>query len=541
MNHLIEAHIKISLNPTNVLSVDGDIDILLGFSAEDFLSGKVSLRDRFHSDDQDIAEDLFSTDTNNSSGSFNIRLRQANRNICCVKGHYTKMRDDTNDSVTLELSLQDSKSLHREMDNHPIPTNFTAMMENTDDYIYFKDRNHVFTGASETLVSLTEPSNHWTDLLGKTDYDVFPEEYADIYYELEKQVFSGINVAHEEQETLDTNGNKGWVDNRKYPIHGDSGEIIGLFGIARDITAKKEAEHSLRIAAIAFETQEGILITDVNGVILNVNNAFTHISGYASEDIVGKNPRILQSGKHDADFYATMWETIAQTGRWEGEVTNRHKKGHMYIERLTITAVKDDRGTVTNFVGTHTDITERKAAEEQIANLAFYDSLTGLPNRRLLMDRLHHAVVATKRKGNSGAVLFLDLDNFKELNDSLGHDIGDLLLKQVSERLSKCIREDDIVGRLGGDEFVIVLENLDKTYPEAREQTKVVANNILTTINLPYQLDTHEYIGTTSIGVTLFNGHRTNENELVKQADTAMYQAKRDGRNALKFFEQTTQ
>ena len=415
------------------------------------------------------------------------------------------------------------------------------MMQNTDDYIYFKDRNHVFTGASETLVSLTDPSDKWTDLLGKTDYDVFPEKFADVYYELEKRVFSGINIAHEEQETLDTDGNRGWVDNRKYPIHDDSGEIIGLFGIARDITTKKEAEHSLRIAAIAFETQEGILLTDANSLILNVNEAFTFISGYTAEDVVGKSPRILQSGQHDDDFYTAMWDTIHQTGRWEGEVTNRHKNGHTYIERLTITAVQNGKGTVTNYVGTHTDITERKAAEAQVANLAFYDHLTRLPNRRLLMDRLHRAVTATKRNGNSGAVLFLDLDNFKHLNDSLGHDIGDLLLKQVSERLTKCIREDDTVSRLGGDEFIVILENLDKSHTEATEQAKVVANNILVVLNKPYQLDIHEYIGSTSIGVTLFSDHRTIETELIKQADIAMYQAKRDRHNALKFFEQATQ
>jgi len=537
MNQIIEAHIRISLDPAKVLSVEGDINGLFGCSAEEVLSGKVGLINRFHSNDQDITEVLFSTNTRCLSGSCNLRLRQTNKSICCVKGYYNKVLDDKNNSVTLELTLQDVKSLHREIASPHISTDFTAMMENTDDYIYFKDRNHVFTGASETLVSLTEPSNHWTDLLGQTDYDVFPEKYADIYYELEKQVFSGIQVAHEEQEILDVDGNKGWVDNRKYPIHDDSGEIIGLFGIARDITAKKEAEYNLRIAAAAFEAQEGILITDANTVTLNVNNAFTRISGYTAEDIIGKKPSLLQSGQHDAVFYRGIWDVINQTGHWEGEVTNKHKKGHSYSERLTITAVVDNKGTITNYVSTHTDITERKAAEKQIASLAFYDPLTKLPNRRLLMDRLHHAIVVTKRKGKYGAVFFLDLDNFKELNDSLGHDIGDLLLEQISERLSNIVREDDTVGRLGGDEFVIILENLDKNYTEALEQAKVVANNILVSINRPYQLDTHEYLGSTSIGVTLFCDDQTGEADLIKQADSAMYRAKRDRRNPLKFFE----
>ncbi len=266
---LKEVNIRISLTGSvAVLSVSDSIDALTGFKADDFLTGKVSLQTRIHADDQDIADDLFSTKINNTSGAFNIRLRQANGCIRCVKCHYTKVSDNTNADVILELLLQDAKSLGQSLTNSFILPNFKAMMENTDDYIYFKDRNHVFTGASQTLVTITSPSEHWTDLLGQTDYDVFPEKYADIYYRLEKQVFAGIHVAHEIQETLDQEGNKGWVDNRKYPIRDENGEIIGLFGIARIITEHRLAEQALRESEESL--RESQIIAQLGNYILDI-------------------------------------------------------------------------------------------------------------------------------------------------------------------------------------------------------------------------------------------------------------------------------
>ena len=240
----LNTEVRISLsqaNPMVALSVSEGIDALLGYRADDFLTGKVTLQSRIHAHDQDIAEMLFSKETNPASATFNIRLRHADGRIRCFKGQYTKKVDNTGNGILLDLLLQDAKNLWQQQGDQTMMVNFKAMMENTNDYIYFKDRNHAFTGASQTLVAITDPSEHWTDLIGKTDYDVFPEEYADIYYSLEKQVFAGIHVAHEEQEYVGNDGNKGWVDNRKYPIGNDVGEIIGLFGIARDITEQKMA------------------------------------------------------------------------------------------------------------------------------------------------------------------------------------------------------------------------------------------------------------------------------------------------------------
>lgn len=299
----------------------------------------------------------------------------------------------------------------------------------------------------------------------------------------------------------------------------------------------QNAAADLRIAATAFESQEGMIITDANSTILRVNRAFTDITGYSATEVIGKNPGLLKSGRHDVSFYSAMWSSLHHTGAWEGEIWNRRKNGEIYPEHLTITAVKDANETVTNYVSTLIDITLTKAADDEIKHLAFYDPLTLLPNRRLLQDRLQRALSGIVRSGRTGALLFIDLDNFKSLNDTLGHDIGDMLLQQVARRLESCVREEDTVARLGGDEFVVMLEDLSKDSLEAAEQTENIGNKILSSLNLPYQLATHEHHNTPSIGATLFNKSSKNIDDLFKQADIAMYQSKNSGRNNLHFFD----
>ncbi|MFA6969908.1 MAG: EAL domain-containing protein [Gallionella sp.] len=526
---MLDVHIRLLLtDPMTVLSVSDSIEAMLGFKPTEFLTGQVSFKSRIHAHDQDIADELFSAGIDKPSGVFNIRLRKADGHILCVKGHYRKEQDAT--GIILDLRLEDVKNLRQDT-QMPAMDNFRAMLENTDDYIYFKDRNHVFTAASQALVTRAGSNN--ADLTGLTDYDVFAEQYANSYYWLEKQLFAGCPSAHEIQEMQDCNGKQGWIDNSLGLIRGESGEITGLFGIARDVTARQLAEHELRINA-AFESQDSRMITDADCVILRVNQAFTDSTGYTSEEVVGKTPRLLKSGRHNADFYRTMWESIQHTGSWCGEIWNRRKNGKVSPELLTITAVKSG-DVVTHYVGTHVDITELKAAEDEIKHLAFYDQLTGLPNRRLLLDRLKHALAFSARSGRVGALLFLDLDNFKTLNDTLGHNIGDLLLQQVALRLENCVRKSDTVARLGGDEFVVLLEGMsDESLTVA--QTKLVGEKILAALNLPYQLALFSYHSTPSIGAVLFD-HQQTMDELLKQADIAMYQAKNAGRNLLRFFD----
>ena len=315
------------------------------------------------------------------------------------------------------------------------------------------------------------------------------------------------------------------------------GQIANYIGVFSDISERKAAEADMRIAATAFESQEGMFITDANSVILRVNLAFSAITGYTPQEAVGQTPSLLKSGHHNAAFYAAMHKSIERTGAWQGEVWNRRKNGEVFPEWLTITAVTASEGQVTHYVSTLTDITKRKEAEDQIRDLAFYDPLTRLPNRRLLLDRLQLALSSSKRSGQSGAIFFIDLDNFKVINDSFGHHMGDLLLQQVAQRLVSSLRETDTVARLGGDEFVVMLEDLSAQRCDAGKQAKTIAEKLIAALNAPYQLADLEYHNTPSIGITMFEDHKSTIDELLKRADLAMYQAKAAGRNTLRFFD----
>lgn len=297
----------------------------------------------------------------------------------------------------------------------------------------------------------------------------------------------------------------------------------------------------LSIAATAFQSQEGIMVTDANTVMVRVNQSYTRITGYSAEDAIGQAPQLISSGKHSKEFYAEMWKDINNTGSWEGEIWNRRKNGEIYPCYLTITAVKNMAGNTTNYVGAFNDITSSKAASEEIKNLAFYDPLTHLPNRRLLLDRLNYALGVSARSSERGALLFIDLDHFKTLNDTLGHEVADLLLVEVAARLTASIRESDTAARLGGDEFIVLIECLSVQGIEAEAQTKDIAEKILTSLNQPYKLDRHKYRNTASIGAILFNGQEQGSEELLKQAGIAMYQSKADGRSTLRFFAQKMQ
>jgi diguanylate cyclase (GGDEF)-like protein/PAS domain S-box-containing protein len=322
--------------------------------------------------------------------------------------------------------------------------------------------------------------------------------------------------------------------------------VLAVVHAVRDAQAKAA---DLRIAATAFESLEGISITDAEGTILRVNRAFTKITGYSAAEVVGGTHRVLKSGRHVAAFYVDMWQTLLAEGAWQGEIWNRRKNGEAYPEWLSITTVKGPGGQVTHFVGTFTDITLRKAAEDEIKQLAFFDQLTRLPNRRLMLDRLAQALASSARHGRHGALMLIDLDNFKTLNDTLGHAVGDQLLIEVAARLKSSVREGDTVARLGGDEFVVLLEDLDEN-AHAAVQAEYVAYKIQTQLGRPYQLDVtldaenpglRSHHCTSSTGISMFQGNSFGVDELLKRADTAMYQAKAAGRNTLRFFDPAMQ
>jgi diguanylate cyclase (GGDEF)-like protein/PAS domain S-box-containing protein len=310
---------------------------------------------------------------------------------------------------------------------------------------------------------------------------------------------------------------------------------------SRDISERKLSEERLRVLAVAFETHEGILITDAKANIIKVNQAFQDITGYSSEDVLGKNPRMLSAGLQDKDFYLDMWNQLFEHGTWAGEIWDKRKNGQIYPKWLTITAVSDKFGKTTEYVAIFKDITEHKRVEEEIHNLAFYDVLTKLPNRRLLLDRMRVALTASARTNHSGAVLFLDMDKFKTLNDTLGHEYGDLLLIEVAKRIRSCVRDVDTIARMGGDEFVILLENVDEAEEVALQKVAVIAEKIRTSLAQPYMLNNKEQYSSPSIGVTLYCGNEESEDILLKKSDMAMYQAKDSGRNAVRFFDPAMQ
>jgi len=308
------------------------------------------------------------------------------------------------------------------------------------------------------------------------------------------------------------------------------------------MSVREEHEAALRIAAIAFEIDEGMLVTDKHSVIIRVNQAFTRMTGYSADEAIGKTPALLlQSGRHNAAFYQAMWESVNHNHHWQGEIWNKRKNGEIYPEWLSISAVLGTNGTIVNYIGSFIDITEGKQAENDIHQLAFYDPLSQLPNRRYLLNRLRQALSISARNQAGGALMFIDLDNFKTLNDTKGHDIGDLLLIEVAKRLQECIRDGDTVSRFGGDEFVLLLEGLSAEKAHAAVQARGVGEKILVALSQPYFLEGCELYSSSSMGITLFIDHAEKLDELLKQADTAMYEAKKSGRNALRFFDPVMQ
>ncbi|MDD5385467.1 MAG: EAL domain-containing protein [Gallionella sp.] len=303
----------------------------------------------------------------------------------------------------------------------------------------------------------------------------------------------------------------------------------------------EEREAALSVAAIAFEIEEGMIVTDRNEVIIRVNRVFTKLTGYSAEEAIGKTLSIFKFDSQNAEFYQHMRESLHRDNYWQGEIWNRRKNDEIYPEWLTITAVVGTDGEITNYVCAFSDITERKEAEEKICALAFYDPLTQLPNRRFLLDRLQQALALSTRNDRQGALLFIDLDNFKSINDTQGHAVGDLLLIEVANRLQGCIREGDTTARLGGDEFVVLLEDLDEDEQVAAAQAETVGEKIREIIGQSYLINGHEHHSTASIGITLFRGPVRTMEEMLKRADVALYQAKADGRNAVRFFDPAMQ
>jgi diguanylate cyclase (GGDEF)-like protein/PAS domain S-box-containing protein len=413
---------------------------------------------------------------------------------------------------------------------------FVSFLDNSSDFIYFKDKDSRFRFASQTLANITGHA-HWRDMTGKHDLEVFPPETAKIYHDEELPILrDGKPLLNRMDPYFDADGNRGWVSTSKWPLVDALGHVEGLFGISRDVTVHKRNEERLQLAASVFHnSREGIIITGTDGTIVEVNEAFTNITGYSREEVIGQNPRILSSGRHNDQHYADLWQSLLQKGHWYGEIWNRRKSGEIYAEMLTITTVRDEQDQPQNYVALFSDITTAKVHAQHLEHIAHYDALTNLPNRVLLADRLKQAMLQVQRRAQRLAVVYLDLDGFKVVNDSHGHEAGDHLLVALADRMKAALREGDTLARIGGDEFVAVLVDL----VDATESMPMLSR-LLLAASEPVDWEGGTICVSASLGVTLYpQEEEIDADQLQRQADQAMYQAKLSGKNRYHFFDAT--
>ena len=410
---------------------------------------------------------------------------------------------------------------------------FESFLDQTTDFVYFKDQDSRFRFCSQTMATITGHT-HWRDMIGKHDLEVFPPDTARIYQEEEVPIFlHGTPLLNKIVPFYDAQGQPGFVQTNKWPLFDDQGTVVGLFGISRDVTEQRKSEARLQLAANVFtHAREGIMITEEDGTIVDVNDTFTTITGFSREEVIGQNPRILKSGLQTPEAYAEMWTSLADKGHWYGEVWNRRKSGEIIAEMQSISAVRDANGTTQNYVSLFSDITILKEHERQLEHIAHFDALTNLPNRVLLADRLRQAMIQSQRRGHSVAVVYLDLDGFKAVNDSHGHEVGDALLIAVSQRVKAALREGDTLARVGGDEFVAVLADVERA-----QDCEPVLVRMLLGASEPVTVGDAIMRVSASMGVTLYPQDGVDADLLMRHADQAMYAAKHSGKNRFHLFD----
>lgn len=349
---------------------------------------------------------------------------------------------------------------------------------------------------------------------------------------LEKLLCSNGDYCEYELPLIHKDQKKIWTRITVAPLREATGKLKHFIHVVEDISKKREAEENLKLAATVFDNSaEAIIVTGPDGTILSVNKSFSKMTGYTGHEVIGQNPRILSAKVHDPEFYKLMWTALDSSGLWQGEVWNRRKNGEVYPTWLTISAVRDAEGKITNYVGISQDITSRKETEERLNYMANHDALTNLPNRTLFNDRLNNALARGERYGANLAILFLDLDRFKIINDTLGHDIGDLLLQNLARRLSESLRGADTVARWGGDEFIVLLGEI-----RTGQDGAAAARRILNLFSEPFLLGGQEIFVTASIGISIYPKDGKDAQTLLSNADTAMYRAKQQGKNNYQFY-----
>ncbi len=403
-----------------------------------------------------------------------------------------------------------------------------ALMNHSPSMISVKDPTGHYSFVNKRFLDFHDLKN--TEVIARNDQQIFPTTFAAKLRKNDLELFEHA-LPTETIEVMERADQKHHLLSIRFPIRNSDGDIVSICTQANDITEEIESREQLLLSASVFDhAGEGILVTDSEANIVSANLAFERISGYRQEEVIGKNPSMLKSGRHDTRFYQQMWDALINAGYWQGEIWNKRKNGDHYPEWVTITAVKDEKGVTTHYVAILSDISQIKEKEYAIERLATHDELTELPNRLLFTDRLNHTVLRAERNNTVFYVLFLDLDNFKVINDSLGHSAGDKLLKEAGERILGCVRESDTVARWGGDEFVVLLEEIDA------EHVTTITKRIIEDLAESYSLDGKRVHSTASVGISSYPMDGKDADDLLKSADTAMYESKDSGKNQLRFF-----
>lgn len=408
----------------------------------------------------------------------------------------------------------------------------TEVMNSLSDHVWIKNIDGIYIFCNQSV------QDAWgikpEDILGKNDFELFDEELARKFIEADKRL---VETGKQEvvEECVSTDSSKGdiWLETIKTRIHTKQGDVFGVMGMTRNVTKRKAIENQLSIASKIFNnSKEGMMVTNKRGHIVDINTAFTDITGYAQSEVIGRNPKFLQSGHHDAEFYHSVWDSLNKEGIWKGEFLNRRKDGSFYPQLTTISSIFDEYDNLLNFVAVFEDISFRKAHEEKLQQMAFFDPLTKLPNRASLIKHFKQQINESNTNDTHFATLFLDIDRFKQINDSLGHFAGDKVLTDLSQRLQGVLRKQDFVARLGGDEFVVVIPNIDNDH-----RLDAVINKLIGLFDDPFKpVDGESVRLSTSIGIAMYPNDGQNGETLLKNADTAMYQAKQNGRNGFTYY-----
>ena len=519
--------------------VSDGCEALTGYTPDELINNSaISYADLIVPDDRKSVEDGINRSTSeNKPFELTYRIRRKDGEIRWVWEKGRQIPESSDSPDILEGFISDITQITKAKEQlSRAEAEWTQAMDQFDDIVYLLDMNRHLLRANNAFYRTLNATPD--ECLGRHIVDLihpFGEDESCVVCQIQEA--RSESVITMEADDINNPTNKPLEITLKL-VNDNGGNATGMIVNLHDLSNTREIEERLRLSASVFENSvEGVVITNPEGNIIEVNRAFCDILGYPKDEVIGQNPKLFKSGRHDKDFYRSMWKSLNTAGQWRGEIWNRRKNGSIFPEWLTINSVHDESNKLTHYIGIFSDITHIKRSQEQIDHLSHHDPLTDLPNRLLLQERLEQAIKLANRHDNKLAVVFIDVDRFKQINDSFGHPIGDQLLQNISSRLLGRLSEGDTLARISGDVFVLLLEDVDNA-----EKTGVAVNNILSAFNDPFQLGSNQISITASVGIALFPGDATDATTLMRNADAALHRAKEAGHNQYQFYtEELTQ